>query len=225
MKSAFLASMSHEFRTPLNSIIGFTSLLANGAVGPLNDEQKNQLGLVRKSGYHLLSLVNDVLDISRIEAGKIELFLEPFDLRAVLDGVIDRVRPLANEKGLEITCEVSRSVGQVTNDKRRVEQIVTNLVSNAIKFTAKGSIQVSCGKADGGFSVAVKDTGIGIDKALHAAVFSAFTQVDSGLDRRHEGTGLGLSICEKLATQLGGTVSLESELGQGSTFTVTLPDG
>jgi len=224
MKSAFLASMSHELRTPLNSIIGFTSLLVSGVVGTLNPEQEKQLSLVRKSGHHLLRLINDVLDISRIEAGKVEVTRESFCLSASIRGVVDQTRPLAAEKNLDVSYEVSHSPADVTSDSRLVGQIVTNLVSNAIKFTEKGSVHVSGRISPGGFSIAVTDTGIGIDEAYHDAIFDAFTQADSGLDRRHEGTGLGLTISQGLADQLGGSITIQSAPGQGSTFTVALPN-
>ena len=224
MKTAFLASMSHELRTPLNSIIGFTGLIHNEVVGPLNNEQKAQLGMVRKSSYHLLKLINDVLDVSRIEAGRMDLDVRPFRLDDALADVLGRLQPLAAEKRLEFHQEVDDDIDTVISDRRRVEQVLTNLVSNAVKFTERGRVTVRCSRDGGELVLAVRDTGIGIDESDQERIFEAFFQVDHGVARRHDGTGLGLSIASRLAQRLGGTLSVESALGRGSEFTFRLPD-
>ncbi|MBN2254435.1 MAG: PAS domain S-box protein, partial [Deltaproteobacteria bacterium] len=144
LKSAFLATMSHELRTPLNSIIGFTGIILQGIVGPLNDEQKKQLNMVRNSAHHLLSLINDVLDISKIEAGQLQVLSEPYDLRQTIEKTVESARPLAEKKGLELTCAISPGIETMTGDRRRVEQVLLNLISNAIKFTEEGSVTIEC---------------------------------------------------------------------------------
>ena len=218
IKSAFLATMSHELRTPLNSIIGFTGILLQGIVGPLNDEQKKQLNMVRDSSLHLLNLINDVLDISKIEAGQLEIASEPFDLPEVIGKVIETVLPQVEKKGLSISADVAPEVTVVTSDRRRVEQILLNLLSNAIKFTDEGGISVACSSDDDRVTIRVTDTGIGIKEEDMDRLFTPFRQIDTGLTRKYEGTGLGLSICKRLATMLGGSMSVKSTLGRGSTF-------
>lgn len=223
LKSAFLATMSHELRTPLNSIIGFTGIILQGLVGPLNDEQAKQLGMVQGSAHHLLNLINDVLDISKIEAGQVEIVSEPFDMREAIEKVVRTVTPLAEKKGLALVAEVTPEVGRITSDRRRVEQILINLVNNAVKFTEEGEVRVECQVSDGWLVTRVVDTGIGIRPEDMGKLFEVFRQIDTRLARQHEGTGLGLSICKKLVGMLGGEIWAESEWGVGSTFTFTLP--
>lgn len=223
LKSAFLATMSHELRTPLNSIIGFTGILQQGLAGPLNGEQKKQMDMVRTSAGHLLELINDVLDLSKIEAGQLTLAINSFDLRASVEKVSHAMRPLAEAKGLDLRVDIGADVATISSDQRRVEQIVLNLLSNAVKFTEKGMILVKCFTTKRGACISVADTGIGIRENDRCNLFKPFRQLDSGLSRRYDGTGLGLSICSRLAECLGGEIGVESVAGQGSTFTVTLP--
>ena len=223
LKSAFLATMSHELRTPLNSIIGFTGIILQGLVGPLTEEQKKQLGMVMNSSRHLLSLINDVLDISKIEAGQIEVQRAPFDFRESAHRVVQIVTPLAARKGLPVRLTLAPEVGRLVSDRRRVEQILINLVNNAIKFTDHGEVHLEALMQPGRLLVRVSDTGIGIRPEDLGKLFRPFQQLDTGLARQHEGTGLGLAICRRLVKILGGEITVESVWQKGSTFTLTLP--
>jgi len=223
LKSAFLATMSHELRTPLNSIIGFTGILLQKMVGPLSDEQEKQLGMVQSSARHLLELINDVLDISKIEADQVVIVNEEFNIGESIRRCLDRVRPLANNKGLELTADLSQADMVVSSDRRRVEQILLNLMNNAIKFTEHGSVKVDCRPETDFLRISVIDTGIGIKTEDRQKLFKPFQQIDSGITRQYEGTGLGLSICQRLVKLLGGEINVQSEPGTGSTFSFTLP--
>ncbi|NKE68832.1 hypothetical protein RAMLITH_23695 [Ramlibacter sp. RBP-2] len=223
VKSAFLATMSHELRTPLNSIIGFTAILLQDLAGPLNAEQRKQLEMVRNSSRHLLGLINDVLDISRIEAGELKVQREPVDLSEAIDAAVAVVRPLAERKQLGLVVSVAPQVHAVLGDRRRVQQILLNLLGNAVKFTAAGEIRISADLQHGRACVRVADTGVGIAADDLAQLFTPFRQVDTGLAREQEGSGLGLAICRRLAELMDGSMAASSEPGRGSVFTLTLP--
>lgn len=225
LKSQFLASMSHELRTPLNSILGFSELLEDEIPGPLNDKQKRYLGHIRSGGKHLLDLINDILDLSKIEAGQLELNIEEFRVSAALREVLDLIRPLAMKKRQQLK-SVARDALTVRGDRTRFKQIVYNLLSNAVKFTPeKGTIALDA-IAKGDFvRLSVTDTGIGIGAEDLKVVFDEFRQVGDTTKGVKEGTGLGLAIVRRLVEQQGGEVWVESELGKGSRFSFTLPTG
>jgi protein-histidine pros-kinase len=226
-KDRFLASMSHELRTPLNAILGFTGTMLMGLPGPLNDEQAGQLQIVRTNGRHLLSLINDLLDVARIESGKLELNIEAIDCGELLETVAGGLRPLAEARGIELAVIASEPV-TVRSDRRALNQILINLANNAIKFTDHGGVRLELHSAgqDGATRTrfTVRDSGRGIKPDDRERMFAAFEQVESPLLGRDEGTGLGLYICRTLATFLGGTITFESEFGTGSAFTLELPE-
>ncbi|MFZ2656136.1 MAG: PAS domain S-box protein [Victivallales bacterium] len=223
VKSAFLATMSHELRTPLNSIIGFTGIILQELAGPLNPEQHKQLEMVRSSARHLLALINDVLDISKIEAGQLDVKIEKFDLRASIAKVAGIVKPLAEKNGLAMREEISQEIGMFNSDPRRIEQILLNLLNNAVKFTERGEVTLKAELAEDKLRISVADTGIGIKPEDFSKLFQPFRQIDSGLSRQHEGTGLGLAICRRLAEMLGGEINITSEWDKGSIFILTIP--
>lgn len=223
LKSAFLATMSHELRTPLNSIIGFTGILMKQIAGPLNEEQLKQLGMAKGSAQHLLELINDVLDISKIEAGQLVVTLSNFNFNKMLQKVISTVQPLADKKNLKLDIIIPDEEIEINSDERRLAQIFINIINNAIKFTENGFIKIESKITDKHIITKVIDSGIGISKNDIDKLFKPFSQVDIGLTRNHEGTGLGLSISKKLADKLNGTIEVESEEGVGSTFIVSLP--
>jgi PAS domain S-box-containing protein len=224
LKSAFLATMSHELRTPLNSIIGFTGILQQQLPGPLNKEQKKQMAMVRDSADHLLALINDVLDLSGIEANQLTLTCQRFDLRESIRRVCMSMRLAAESKGLTLTVDINAEVDSIYSDRRRVEQIILNLLGNAIKFTDEGFVELKCRMDNDWVHISIADSGIGIKEADLGSLFRPFRQLESGLNRRYEGTGLGLCICKKLVEGLGGGIWVQSIEGKGSTFSFTLPN-
>jgi signal transduction histidine kinase len=218
----------------LNSILGFTGIVLKEMAGPLTSEQSKQLGMVQGSARHLLALINDVLDISKIEAGQLEVRCAPFDLRTSITRVCESMLPLAEKKGLWLRVVAPNSLPVMLNDQRRVEQILLNLLNNAIKFSDRGGVTLTVTLVDDfdpsntgevlrAASLRVSDTGIGMRQEDLSSLFQPFRQLDSGLQRQHDGTGLGLAICRRLTDLLGGTVFAESTLGQGSSFTAILP--
>ncbi|MCB5259340.1 MAG: ATP-binding protein [Candidatus Cloacimonetes bacterium] len=223
MKSAFLATMSHELRTPLNSVIGFTGILLKELPGAINEEQKKMLSIVQGSARHLLALINDVLDISKIEAGQLEMHYSDVELQVLLEQVVEVVAPQAATKGLELSIRTGKSPKFIHVDERRFEQVLLNLLSNAIKFCERGEIQLSFSKQGSKLILEVKDTGIGIPDEMQDKIFHPFVQVDMGIDRKYEGTGLGLFISKRIIEMMGGDIILESEVNVGSTFSVILP--
>lgn len=227
-KDRFLASMSHELRTPLNAILGFTGTLLMKLPGPLLPDQERQLRTVQASARHLLSLINDLLDLAKIESGKVELNLEPVKCRSVMDEVVTALRPAAEAKGLTVEVSIEAAAPSVRADRRALSQILLNLTSNAIKFTERGSVVLHLAMrqedARNLVEISVSDTGVGIREADQAKLFQAFSQLDSPLTKRQEGTGLGLHLSSKLANLLGGEITMLSEYGKGSTFTLTLEE-
>ena len=222
-KSEFLASMSHELRTPLNAIIGFSEVLREEMFGPVNEKQAEYLDDIVSSGNHLLSLINDVLDLSKVEAGQVELEVGPFSLREALERGVVMVREQATEEGVQVELSAGPEVDVVEGDERRIKQVIFNLLSNAVKFTPTGGeVDVSAIRVNGEVRVSVADTGPGIAPGDHERVFEEFQQTDAGLERL-EGTGLGLALSKRLVELHGGRIWLESELGKGSTFVFTLP--
>jgi protein-histidine pros-kinase len=219
--------MSHELRTPLNAIIGFTGTLLMKLPGPLTEEQQKQLQIVQSSARHLLSLINDMLDLAKIESGKIELHFEPVTVQQVIDEMATALRSFAQEKGLTIKIHTPPNDIVITTDRRAFHQILINLANNAIKYTEKGSVEVELTRKVSGNSafveIAIVDTGIGISAEDQARLFEAFEQLDASSTRRFEGTGLGLYLSRQLATLIGGSLRVQSEPKKGSTFTLTLP--
>jgi PAS domain S-box-containing protein len=227
-KDRFLASMSHELRTPLNAIIGFTGTLLMGLPGPLTGDQDKQLRTIQASARHLLSLINDLLDLAKIESGKVEINFEAVDCQSVVQEVASALRPLAESKGLVFETRLPTQLCVVQTDRRALSQIIINLTNNALKFTEHGQVCLELRqRQENGrvpTEVSVVDTGVGIRPEDQVKLFEAFSQVDSSAARRHEGTGLGLYLSQKLATLLQGYITFASEYGQGSTFTITLPE-
>jgi CheY-like chemotaxis protein/nitrogen-specific signal transduction histidine kinase len=223
LKSEFLANMSHELRTPLNSIINFTRILASGMRGPVNLDQIDYLNRVRTSGEHLLGLINDILDLSKIESGRMELYAESIQVAEIIQGVMSTASGLTKGKPIELYQEIALGLPLIEADRTRLRQILLNLISNAAKFTERGSIAVQARFDGAHILVSVTDTGIGIAPEHLGAIFEEFRQIESATNRRYEGTGLGLAICRKLVELHGGKIWLESTPGIGSTFTFSLP--
>jgi signal transduction histidine kinase/HAMP domain-containing protein len=223
-KDEFLASMSHELRTPLNAVIGFSEVLLEKMFGDVNDKQEEYLRDILASGRHLLSLINDILDLAKIEAGRMELDVEDFDVAQAVDNAVVLVRERATRKGLILDTRLERDLGSLRGDQRKVKQVLLNLLSNAVKFTPEGGrVEVRAQRLDGHVEVSVTDTGIGIAAEDLDAVFEEFRQVGTDYAKKHEGTGLGLTLSRKFVELHGGRIWVKSQPGQGSTFTFTLP--
>ena len=223
LKTAFLLNMSHELRTPLNSIIGFSGILLQQLPGTLNEEQIKQLKMIQLSGRHLLSLINDILDISKIEAGEMKPDLEFFDLNEVVEEVVNQILPSAKEKGLLLTYPVKLSDGRIENDRKRITQVLINLINNAVKFTVKGFVRITCCRDKKWVFIDISDSGIGIKDIDLKNLFTPFLQLENNLVRNYEGSGLGLSISRKLVELLHGSIDVKSQYDVGTTFTVKLP--
>jgi signal transduction histidine kinase len=224
-KSQFLANMSHEFRTPLNAILGYTSMMLQGVSGSVTPPIQRQLSRVDSNAKHLLTIINDILDIARIEAGKMPLNVARFDLGDLVKEVLAEVDPLIARSRLKVVAKVAPRLPVLRTDRAKVKQILMNLISNALKFTPSGSVTLAVqhNKRRDEVFVSVTDTGIGIAARDQESVFQDFRQVDNSPTRQYGGTGLGLAICRRLATVLGGDIRLSSKIGRGSTFTLILP--
>jgi PAS domain S-box-containing protein len=223
LKSEFLASMSHELRTPINALIGYSALLLDGVLGEVNPRQRDALSRSRAAAEHLLALINDILDLAKIEAGKMPLHLEDVSLREVTLEVTQQIEPMVRKKQLEFFIDVAADCPSVHSDRTKIKQVLLNLLSNAVKFTNQGGVSVEAKRAPDGVRIDVVDTGIGIRQTDLQAIWEDFRQVDQSRTREFGGTGLGLSITRKLLERLGGSVTVQSVYGEGSTFSVYLP--
>ena len=222
-KSEFLANMSHELRTPLNAIIGFSEVLKDGLFGQLNDKQEEYIQDVHAAGHHLLALINDILDLSKVEAGRMELSVSKFDIPSAIDNAVMLVRERASRHQLALEVKVDARLNSFTGDERKFKQILLNLLSNAVKFTPEGGkVAVAAQPIDNGVQVSVSDSGIGIAPEHQQAIFEAFHQVNGNFTTKGEGTGLGLTLVKQFVEMHGGRVWLDSAPAQGSTFTFTL---
>jgi signal transduction histidine kinase len=222
-KSQFLANMSHELRTPLNSVLGFTEMLADGLYGELPEKAKTALARVQANGKHLLGLINDVLDLSKIEAGQVALTLDDFSIGQIVRTVMAATEPLARAKGLSLSAAVTESLPLGRGDERRLTQVLLNLVGNAVKFTDTGSVAISAEARSGRFEISVRDTGPGIPPEYQNRIFEEFQQVDDSSTQRKGGTGLGLAISKRIVEMHGGTIGVDSVVGSGSTFRFSIP--
>lgn len=224
LKSGFLANMSHELRTPLNSIIGFSQMLHDEVMGTVNDQQKRYLSNVLNSSKQLELLINDILDLAKIESGKAELHIEEFDIKEIITNVLIELREIAEQKQTDINVNLHSCPMNIKADRMKIKQVMYNLVSNAIKFTPnKGRIEIDCNRDNSNNVFSVSDTGIGIREEDVDKIFSTFEQADSSYTKTYRGTGLGLALVKFLVQMHGGTVSVESTLGKGSTFIFSLP--
>ncbi len=222
-KTRFLRSMSHELRTPLNSIIGFSDILGKGMAGELNEEQQRQIDMIGGAGKHLLLLINDILDLSRIEAGAVTVEHDEIDLHPLVDEIVATLAPEVERKGIGFAVEFEAPEMIVVSDARKLSQILLNLTSNAVKFTETGSVTVRVLRSGSTLTFSVEDTGPGIEADQLETIFSEFTRGERTPDQSAEGTGLGLAISRGLAEMLGGRIEVQSEVGRGSIFTLTLP--
>jgi signal transduction histidine kinase len=222
-KSQFLANMSHELRTPLNAILGYTELILDNIYGDTPDRMRSVLDRVQSNGKHLLGLINDVLDLSKIEAGQLTLSLSDYSIKDVVHSVFAAVESLATEKKLALKIELPSELPAARGDERRLTQVLLNLVGNAIKFTDTGEVAIKAAAANGSYTLSVHDTGPGIDLSDQVKIFEEFQQADSSATKKKGGTGLGLAIARRIVEMHGGRMWVESEIGQGATFFVTVP--
>jgi signal transduction histidine kinase len=222
-KSLFFANMSHELRTPLNAVLGYTELIVDGLYGDIPDKAKEVLERVQINGKHLLGLINDVLDLSKIEAGQLNLSLEDYSMKSIVDSVAATTGSLAQAKGLNLKTAVSEGLPVGHGDERRLTQVLLNLVGNAVKFTEAGEVEIHAQASNGTFDVAVRDTGPGIAPHDQARIFEDFQQVDNTSTRYKGGTGLGLAIARRFVEMHGGSLTVESAVGAGSTFHMRVP--
>jgi signal transduction histidine kinase len=222
-KSEFLANMSHELRTPLNAVIGFSEVLQQRMFGELTDKQAEYVNDIHSSGAHLLSLINDILDLSKVEAGRMELDVATFSVPMAIDNALTLIKERAGRHGIALECNIDPAVGDINADERKMKQILLNLLSNAVKFTPDGGrISVAANSISGGVEISVTDTGIGIAPEDCAAVFEEFKQVGQQSDAKAEGTGLGLALARKFVEMHCGKIGVTSEIGKGSKFTFSL---
>ncbi len=224
-KSQFLANMSHELRTPLNAIIGFDEAMLAGMAGTFTPKQTELLGHIQKNGRRLLGVINDILDLSKIEAGALELYLSPVSPKLLINEIVQSLQSLAQEKNIHLGINISENTPEIIQaDKKKLEQILTNLVGNAIKFTPTGEVIIAVQAiSNAQWKLSVRDSGIGISADSLSVIFDPFKQLDSSASRKYKGTGLGLAITKRLIEAMSGTITVESEPGKGSVFTVTLP--
>jgi signal transduction histidine kinase len=224
VKSEFLATMSHELRTPLNAIIGFSEVLRDGLIGEMTDKQRGFIGDIFSSGKHLLSLINDILDLSKVEAGRMELEVTTFHLPDAIENAMLLVRERASRHGIKLDKAIDERLGDYTGDERKIKQILVNLLTNAVKFTPEGGqVKVEARLGDSAVILSVVDTGIGIAKEDQEAIFEEFRQASGSYAHKREGTGLGLTLTKRFVEMHGGKLWVESEVGKGSKFTFTLP--
>jgi len=225
-KTQFLANMSHEFRTPLNAMLGYTSMLLQGVAGPVEGAVKRQLGRIESNGRHLLTIINEILDISRIEAGRMPLQISTFSVPDLVIEVKAELEPIILRSRLTVTLDLDKDLRPIATDRQKVKQILLNLLSNALKFTHHGGVTISAERMPERIvKLTVRDTGIGIARGDQDRIFEDFRQLDNSPTRAYGGTGLGLSICRRLAHMLDGHITVESKVGAGSAFTLTLPMG
>src|SRR5438067_2946182 len=225
LKSQFLANMSHEFRTPLNAMLGYTSMLLQGVGGDLEPSVRRQLSRIESNGRHLLTIINEILDISRIEAGRMPLQISTFKIPELVAEVRSELEPIILRSKLTVTTDLQRDLKPISTDRQKVKQILLNLLSNALKFTHEGKVTISARRLpkERVVTLSVADTGIGVAPADQERIFEDFRQLDNSPTRPYGGTGLGLSICRRLAQMLDGRITVQSELGNGSTFSLMLP--
>ena len=222
-KSQFLANVSHELRTPLNSIIGFTRIVLRRTQGQIADLQKENLQKVLISSEHLLNLINGILDLSKVEAGRMEVYAETFAVSDIIRVAASTVEPMLKDGRVHLITEVAKDLPLMKTDRDKLKQVVLNLLSNAVKFTEEGEIKVSAWQENGALKLVVSDTGIGMKKEALDYIFEEFRQADMSSTRRYGGTGLGLAIAKKFINLMGGDIVVESEVGKGSKFTITIP--